>query len=96
MEFKFYDPKILVPEFVRREYNDNYSVCDGCVFTGIPPEDCIHLELESNSVQSDMFCPHCTITIEESGLPFRLSQDPHLEDKLEELKTVLKMAGNPQ
>lgn len=95
MKFKYYDPEILIPVLI--EKGVSYSrVCSGCVFTDIPPEDCIHGEnaMRSNSIQSDTFCAHCTDTIEESREPFRLHQDGTLEGRIKELEGIIEMAHN--
>ena len=72
-----------------------YRVCQGCVFTNILPEDCIHSrdDFHEPSVQSDCFCEHCCITIEETKEPFYLHEDKDLTQKVAELEKIIEMAA---
>ncbi|MBU4069812.1 MAG: hypothetical protein KJ646_02420 [Nanoarchaeota archaeon] len=72
----------------------SYSVCPGCVFTNVPPEDCIHHseDMKAPSVQSDLLCPHCYIIAEESGETFQLHADKNLEQKIAELEKIIEMS----
>ncbi len=94
MEFRYYDPEKVIPELVKTGVSYDYFVCSGCVFAKVLPEDCIHdrSDLRENSVQSDMFCEHCIITIEDDGEPFHLHLDDTLEGRLAELKEIAEMA----
>jgi hypothetical protein len=97
MEFRFYDPDKLVPLFRKRGLNSPYAyqVCWGCVFTNVPPEDCVHRadEFKTPSVQSELMCEHCFDTIKESGMRFQLSVDPDFEQKVSELQEILERAS---
>ena len=96
-EFRHYDPKRLVPIFKEMGYTSNftYRVCHGCVFTHVPPEDCIHGSeyFHETSFQSDCFCEHCSITIEDSEERFYLSEDKDLSQKVRELEQIIEMAS---
>jgi hypothetical protein len=94
MEFQYYNPEKLVPILKERGVVPFfYRVCQGCVFTNIPPEDCIHDrdDFATPSVQSDTFCPHCLDTIEDSKEPFHLHDDKDLNKKVAELEKIIEM-----
>ena len=96
MEFKFYNPDKLVPLFRERGFMPYfYLPCNGCVFTGVLPSDCIHPRdnFKTPSVQSDMFCPHCYETIEGSKERFVLHEDKDLPMKVAELEEIIEMAS---
>jgi len=94
MKFKHYNPEIIIPALRKLRVESFYEVCRGCVFTDISPEYCYRnpREFKVNSVQSDMFCPHCTAVIEADNERFELSADPNLEKKVEELREILRLA----
>ncbi|MEI6058665.1 MAG: hypothetical protein WCP89_02740, partial [archaeon] len=75
--------------------NSDYKVCQGCVFADIPAEDCYHPweNFETPGVQSDMVCPQCCITINDSKRPFHFHKDPDMTQKVSELETILDMAS---
>ena len=98
MNFKYYDPKRLVPIFRERGIiSRGYRVCQGCVFTDTPPEYCIHdsEDFHETTIQSDCFCEHCSITIEDSKEPFHLYEDKTLNQRVAELEEIIEMAYNP-
>lgn len=94
MEFKHYNPEILVPLFKKIGMPPSYSVCPGCVFTNVPPEDCIHYseDMDAPSVQSDLLYSHCYIAAEDSRKTFPLYLDKNLEQKIAELEEIIKMS----
>ena len=95
MEFKHYNPEKLALIFQERGItSSSYSVCQGCVFTNVPPEDCIHpsKDMKASSVQSDLLCPHCYITAEESQETFPIYADKTLVQKVAELETIIEMS----
>lgn len=94
MQFNFYNPELLIPILRDRGIGPwSYRVCQGCVFTNIPAEDCFHEvdSFQSPTIQSDTFCPHCD-TIEESGEKFYLYTDKDLNQKIKELEEIARMA----
>ncbi|MBS3079087.1 hypothetical protein J4218_03125 [Candidatus Pacearchaeota archaeon] len=97
MEFKYYNPKRLVPALKERGVMAGaYRVCQGCVYTHVPPEDCYHHsdDFTDPGIQSDCFCLHCVDTIRDSGEKFYLRDDPDLNKKVAELEEILRMMEN--
>ena len=95
MEFKYYNSAKLVPIFKTLGItSSSYSVCQGCVFTNVPPEDCVHLskDMKAPSVQSDLLCPHCYTTAEDSRKTFPLNVDKNLEQKIAELEEIVELS----
>ncbi len=93
MEFKYYDPKVLVPEFTKLGVSGD--LCPGCVFTGISPEYCFHPSSDmrdNDPIQSDLLCQHCADTVDESEEPIRFGLDKNIEAKLKELEVIREMA----
>jgi hypothetical protein len=96
MEFKYYDPKILIPRLKQAGIDLDYSrICYGCVFTGVSPEFCFHPQDDFSEpmIQSDEFCQHCVDTIAENKKPFHLSRDKNLGRKVAELEAIAQMAS---
>lgn len=96
MKFIYYNPRKLIPLLKERGINFfSYKVCSGCVLTNISPDYCFHPEesFEAPSVQSDLLCPHCFITAEETGEPFPLIADENLNQKINELEKILELAS---
>ena len=94
--FKYYNPQALIPIFKERGYNPySYRPCSGCIFTEVAPEFCIFQngDFKAPEVQSDMFCPHCVDTINESGEKFLLYMDETLQQKRSELEHMLEKAA---
>jgi len=97
MEFKYYNPEILIPLLKERGIvSYSYRVCPGCVLTRVSPEYCFHPhdDFKTPSVQSDLLCPHCFITAEDMGEPFPLSADENLNKKIAELEKIIKLASS--
>ncbi|MFA5856284.1 MAG: hypothetical protein WC867_02935 [Candidatus Pacearchaeota archaeon] len=96
MDFRFYNSDRLIHKLIERGINNRfYKVCQGCVFTNISPVDCYHHmdDFHTPGIQSDCFCEHCCITIEDSQEKFYLSQDKDLPKKVDELENILEMAS---
>jgi len=93
MEFKFYNPAVLIPIFRERGIFD-YDICQSCVLTNVSPEYCFHPkhDFAAPYVQSDMLCPHCFDTVELFEEPFHLHEDKDLTQKVAELEEIFKMA----
>ena len=95
MEFKYYDPKQLVPTFKHQDIPYNYSVCNGCVVSGVSPEFCFHPDdcFSETDFQSDSLCFHCCATAESTGKPISLSGND-LSIRVAELEAIREMASN--
>lgn len=97
MGFEHYDATALVPALRELGVTSSYRVCRGCVFTNVLPEHCFHRPEDFNTppLQSDQFCGHCCMTIEENGEGFYLSDDKDLDAKVRELEEILELANSP-
>jgi hypothetical protein len=95
MEFKYYDPKQLIPAFKHQDIPDSYRVCNGCVVSGVSPEFCFHSEdwFSENQFQSDSLCFHCCDAAEETRKSIPLSGND-LSVRVAELEAIRKMASS--